>query len=176
MSAAPYANPTAPSMTSTMDNTTRTAQALGLTTSLFLSGVNIGTSILVLPILYTRPVSVSTPVFSELYHRGAVTLVPLGIFSGACSGLVAYLLPAQRNLWTVAAVFTLAQTPWTLLAMMKTNTRLNTISASKVEQEKAGKEEVEGLLKQWAWMNIVRGFLAMVGGAAGTYAVMERQL
>ena len=58
--------------------------------------------------------------------------------------------------------------------MMKTNNRLITIAASKNEQEKASKEEVVGLLRQWAWMNIVRGLLAMVGGLAGVWAVIER--
>lgn len=157
-----------------MDSTIRTAQVLGLTCSLVLSGVNIGSSVLTVPILYTRPISISTPIFEEFYTRGAVTLVPLGIFSASCSGLVAYLLPSQRNLWAIAAAATAAQTPWTLLVMMRTNTRLNTIAASKDEQEKTSKEEVVGLLRQWAWMNIVRGLLAIVGGLVGLWAVIEQ--
>lgn len=159
-----------------MDNTIRTAQALGLTSSIFLSGVNIGASYLTIPILYTRPTSVSAPIFKELYLRGAVSLVPLGIFSGSCSALVAYLLPHQRSLWAIAAVATLAQTPWTLLVMMKTNERMITIAESKVEQEKASREEVVGLLRRWGSMNVVRGLLAMVGGLAGLWAVMERRI
>ena len=58
--------------------------------------------------------------------------------------------------------------------MMKTNNRLNNIATSKAEQDKAGKEEVVGLLRQWAWMNIVRGLLAMVGGLVGVWAVIEQ--
>ena len=138
-----------------MDNTIRTAQVLGLTSSIFLSGVNIGASHLTLPILYTRPASISTPIFNEFYIRGAVTLVPLGVFSASCSALVAYLLPSQQTLWAIAGVATFAQVPWTLLVMMKTISRLNAIAASKAEQEKASKEEVVALLRRWAWMNIV---------------------
>jgi Domain of unknown function (DUF1772) len=159
-----------------MDNTVRTAQALGLTSSIFLSGINIGSSVLTVPILYTRPTSISTPIFREFYLRGAVTLVPLSIFSGTCSALVASLLPAQRPLWAIAAVFTLAQTPWTLLVMMGTNDRLSAVAGSMVEQEKARGEEVVGLLRQWAWMNIVRGLLAMVGGMVGLWAVMNQKI
>ena len=158
-----------------MDNTIRIAQALGLTSSIFLSGINIGSSVLTVPILYTRPASISTPIFREFYLRGSVTLVPLGIFSGTCSALVAYLLPAQRQLWAIAAMATLAQTPWTLLVMMGTNNRLIAIAGSKIEQEKASGEEV-GLLRQWAWMNVVRGLLAMVGGLVGLWAVIEQKI
>jgi Domain of unknown function (DUF1772) len=158
-----------------MDTTIRTIQVLGLTSSIFLSGINIGASHLTVPILYTRPTSISTPIFNELYIRGAATAVPLGVFSASCSALVAYLLPSQRKLWAIAAVATFAQLPWTILGMMKTNNRLNAIAASKNEQEKASEKEVVGLLRQWAWMNIVRGVLAMVGGLAGVWAVIEQQ-
>ena len=155
--------------------TIRTFQVLGLTTSIFLSGVNIGASVLTLPILYTRPVSISTPIFHEFYVRGALTLVPLGIFSAACSAFVAYLLPSQRNIWAIVGVATISQTPWTLLAMKSTNDRLNAIAASKVEQEKASEEEVVGLLRRWAWLNVVRGMLPLVGGLSGVWAVLETQ-
>lgn len=159
-----------------MDTTIRSAQVIGLTSSILLAGINIGASLLTIPILYTRPASISTPIFSEFYSRGAVTLVPLGIFSGSCSALVAYLLPSQRQLWAVAAVATLAQTPWTVLMMMGTNNRLVAIANSKTEQEKVSGEEVVGLLTRWRWMNVVRGLLALVGGLAGLSAVMEQQI
>ncbi len=59
--------------------------------------------------------------------------------------------------------------------MMKTITRLNAIAASKDEQEKASKQEVVALLRQWAWMNIVRGALAAFGGFIGVWAIIEGQ-
>ena len=157
-----------------MDTTIRTAQVLGLTSSILLAGINIGSSYLTVPILYTRPTSTSTPFFSEFYIRGAITLVPLGIFSSFCSATVAYLHPAQRELWAIAAAAIIAQTPWTVLVMMGTNNRLNAIAASKIEQEKISSEEVVGLLRQWAWMNVVRGLLALVGGLVGLWAVMKQ--
>lgn len=157
-----------------MDSTIRTAQVLGLASSIFLSGINIGSSLLTLPNLYTRPTSISTSIFNEFYVRGAATNVPLGIFSAACSALVAYLLPSQRQIWSIAGAATIAQIPWTLLVMIGTNSRLNSIAASKVEQEKVSKEEVESLLKRWAWMNVLRGLLALVGGLAGLWALIEQ--
>lgn len=56
--------------------------------------------------------------------------------------------------------------------MMGTNQRLIKIAGSRVQQEKAGKEEVEGLLRRWAWMNYVRGGMALVGGCVGVWALM----
>ncbi|KAF4462838.1 hypothetical protein FALBO_10351 [Fusarium albosuccineum] len=156
-----------------MDSIIRTTQVFGLTSSIFLGGVNIGASHLTVPLLYTRPISISTPLFNELYLRGAVSLVPLGILSGTASALVAYLVPSQRTLWAAAAAATLAQTPWTLLVMMSTNNRLNAIASSSHEQEKISQEEVVGLLKRWWWMNIVRGLLALGGGLTAVWAVMS---
>ena len=104
-----------------------------------------------------------------------MTLVPLGIFSASCSALVAYLLPSQRNLWAIAGMATFAQLPWTGFVMMKTINQLNAIAASKVEQEKASQEEVVALLRRWAWMNVVRGLMAMAGGLTGVWAMVEGQ-
>ncbi|KAI4263547.1 MAG: hypothetical protein L6R42_001316 [Xanthoria sp. 1 TBL-2021] len=157
-----------------MDSLIRTTQLLGVTSSLILSGMNLGASLLTLPILYTRHPSVSTPVFHELYTRGALSLVPSGMFSAACSTFTAYLLPEQRKLWAIAAIATASQTPWTMLVMKNTNDRLNAIAGDKMEQQKADKQEVVGLLKSWTWMNIGRGLLALGGGLAGLLAVMDQ--
>ncbi|KAI4091395.1 MAG: hypothetical protein L6R37_007745 [Teloschistes peruensis] len=67
----------------------RATQTLGLTTSLVLAGVNIGSSALTIPILLTRPASTTAPIFHEFYLRGAALNVPLGIFSAACSASIA---------------------------------------------------------------------------------------
>jgi len=156
-----------------MDTTIRTAQVLSLTSSLVLSGINIGSSLLTIPMLYTRPVSITAPIFSEFYHRGLVTVVPLNLFSASCSALVAYLFPAQRSLWAIAGGVTVSQLPWTGLVMSSTNSRLNSVAASQIEQEKISQEEVVGLLKQWYWMNLLRGSLALAGGLVGVYALIE---
>lgn len=159
-----------------MEKTIRTSQALGLTSSLVLAGINLGSSFLTVPLLYKQPTSVSTTIFREFYINGAITLVPLGIFSGACSALAAYLVPSERTLWAIASTFTLAQLPWTLIVMMSTNNRLCGIAVSPVEQEKVAAKEVVNLLQRWAWMNIVRGGLALVGGVTGVWALLQAQV
>ncbi|KAM0430895.1 hypothetical protein ACHAPT_005528 [Fusarium lateritium] len=156
-----------------MDSTTRAAQALGLTSSIFLAGVNIGASHLTVPLLYQQPISINTAFFKEFYTRGAVTLVPLAIISASSSAFAAYLVPSQRTLWAAAAAATISQIPWTGLVMMATNNRLNAVAASKAEQEKISKEEVVALLQRWRWMNIVRGSLALVGGLTAVWAVLS---
>ncbi|EMT68154.1 hypothetical protein NOF04DRAFT_15453 [Fusarium oxysporum II5] len=156
-----------------MDSTVRTFQVFGLTSSLVLAGINLGSSHLTVPLLYNQPTSINTPFFKDFYTRGAVTLVPLALFSGASSGIVAYLVPAQRTLWAVAAVATVSQLPWTVLGMMATNNRLNNIATSSVEQEKVGRDEVVALLEKWRWMNIVRGLLAFTGGLSAILALQN---
>ncbi|KAM5515861.1 hypothetical protein FOXYSP1_02813 [Fusarium oxysporum f. sp. phaseoli] len=142
-----------------MDSTVRTFQVFGLTSSLVLAGINLGSSHLTVPLLYNQPTSINTPFFKDFYTRGAVTLVPLALFSGASSGVVAYLVPAQLAL----------DGAW----MMATNNRLNDIAASSVEQEKVGRDEVVALLKKWRWMNIVRGLLAFTGGLSAILALQN---
>jgi Domain of unknown function (DUF1772) len=154
----------------------RTTQIIGLTTSLFLSGVNAGASYLTLPILFTQPPSVSTPIFQTLYKRGAVSLPPLAVFSSLCSAYLAFALPEQRSLYVVASMGTLAMIPWTLVAMMETNNRLCAIADSKIEQEKVKSEEVEALLRKWTWMNYVRSGLMMVGGLTGLFALIDADI
>lgn len=156
-----------------MDNTIRSFQVLSLTTSLVLSGANFGASALTLPKLYSRPPSVSTPIFEELYTRGGLALVPLGIFSASCSAIVAYSIPSQRSLWAAAGLATIGQLPWTLLVMMPGIKRLNAIAASTALQEVANREEVTGLLMEWAWMNVVRGGFALIGGLIGSWALID---
>lgn len=148
-------------------------KASGLTSSLVVAGINLGASHLTVPLLYQQSVATSTTFFKDFYIRGALTLVPLAILSGSASGLVAYLVPAQRTIWTAAAVATLSQIPWTVLGMMATNNRLNDIAATSAQQEKASKEEVVELLKRWRWMNIFRGFLALTGGLLAVGALVN---
>lgn len=157
-----------------MDPTISTCQVIGLTSSLIIAGINLGASHLTVPLLYQQPIPISVAFFKEFYTRGALTLVPLAILSGSSSGLVAYLVPAQRTLWTAAAVATLSQIPRTLIGMMATNNRLNEIADSKVQQEKVNREEVVSLLKRWRWMNIVRGLLALTGGLSAVLALVSR--
>ncbi|KAI0012328.1 hypothetical protein F4779DRAFT_634268 [Xylariaceae sp. FL0662B] len=175
-----------------MDTTTtgtaiRTTQLLGLTSSIFLSGINFSASHLTLPILYTQAPSASTPAFAQLYHRGARTVVPLAVFSTLCAALAASQAPSalQRGVWAAAAATTFATLPFTRLVMMETNWGL--LRLAELAEQKGGKgngtadadgggekAEVVRLLRRWKRLNMVRSALAATGGLIAAYAVVFR--
>ena len=150
-----------------------TAQALGLTSSLFLSGIYFGSSQLTLPLLYDQPPAVSTPIFASFYHRGAATVGPLIVFSSLLSTYLAYVVPEQRVEYIVAGLATFWNLPWTMLVMIGGIHRLLELSESEVEREKAGQEEVVQLLRTWRWQNFARSAMAMVGGAIGIWVLFK---
>ena len=73
----------------------------------------------------------------------------------------------------MAGAATFATLPWTILVMMGGIQRLLNLNESEVEREKAGKDEVVRLLKQWRWMNNVRSALALVGGLVGLWSLVR---
>lgn len=158
-----------------MDTAIHTTQVVGLTSSLVLGGINLGASNLTLLILYTRHPSSSTPIFNDLYTPGASSLAPLCLFSTYCLRTASNPGSSPPTPWVIASAATFAQLPWTLLVMYNTNKKLNAIASSKTQQEKASKEEVAGLLRQWAWMNFIRGLWAVAGGCIGVWALVEQQ-
>jgi hypothetical protein len=99
----------------------RTTTSLGISASLVLSGIGLGTSHITLPFLYPLPPSTSTPLFTQLYHRDAATIVPLGLFSAFCLGASAYLDLEKRTAYAIAGLATLSQLLWTLVVMMGIN-------------------------------------------------------
>lgn len=68
---------------------------------------------------------------------------------------------------------TISQLPWTLVVMMPGIKKLNAVAESREMQEKADAREVEGLLREWTWMNVVRGGFALVGGLVGVWAIID---
>ena len=67
-----------------------------------------------------------------------------------------------------AALLTLGIVPWTLVAMMSTNHRLESIAGS---GDGAGAsvsdEEFDGLVKKWQGFNLIRGLFPLAGGLLG---------
>lgn len=155
--------------------TLRTTSLIGLTTSIHLSGIYFSSSHLALPLLYRMPTDASTQAFTQLYYRGAKTVVPMALFSSLCAGVAAYLDTDQRRRvgYAVAAVATIATLPWTQLVMMDTNHALLAIGADQKAREKVSAAEVEGLLRRWTWMNFVRSGFAAVGGVVGLMVVVD---
>lgn len=149
---------------------TTTASVLGVTSTLLLSGLNIGTSLLLTPHLPSLPAETSAPIFDSLYHTGAKAVVPLAATSILSFGFLAYELPARRGSLAAAAALVAATLAWTATVVMPVNTRL--VGIARARGEKAGKGEVAGLLRTWEWMNYVRGFVALGAGVLGLSAVV----
>ncbi len=159
-----------------MDNTNilRTSALLGLSSSFWLSGIYFSASQLTLPLLYRLPAETSTNIFTELYYRGAQTIVPLALLSTLSTGLSAYLDPERRSGYAVAATATISSLAWTAAFMSGTINRLIAISKDANLQEKAGPSgEVEMLLRRWKWMNNVRAGLCAVGGLLALLVASE---
>jgi len=154
-----------------MDNAIRAFQTFGLTSSFILSDINIGTSLVTLPILYIRNPSISTPFLYKLHYKGDATLIIFSIISGLASITAAYVYPCKRTLCTVAA--TMSQLRWTLLVMIKTNVRLRELVDSVSLAKTVDQMDVVALLHKWAWMNLVRGCLPLFGGLMGVYALVS---
>lgn len=145
----------------------RTTSILGISTSLFMSGIHFSASHLTLPLLYHLPVETSSSVFAEYYHSGARTVVPLSIVSSIFTGVAAYLDPQKRVGYAVAAAATFATLPFTTLVIMSVNKRLLAIAGDQTVREKAADGEVEMLLRRWTTLNMVRAVMGGVGGMLG---------
>ncbi|GME24760.1 hypothetical protein BKCO1_23000136 [Neofusicoccum parvum] len=158
-----------------MDQTTllRTTSILGFTSSIYLSGIYFSSSHLTLPILYRFPSSTSTSIFEEFYYRGAITVVPLALFSTLSSGVSAYLQPEKRASFAAAAALTIGTLAWTRAAMMGTIEALVGAARDEKVREKVGENGVVEGLKRWKWMNMVRAGLALAGGVVGLVAVAD---
>ncbi|KAF2717445.1 hypothetical protein K431DRAFT_189516, partial [Polychaeton citri CBS 116435] len=147
----------------------RAAQLVGLTSSLFISGINFSAGHLTLPILYRLPGGTASDIFQELYFRGAWTVAPLAILSTLSSGTAAYLAgPGNtRLLWAAVGGATISTQIWTAFFMMPTNNeliRISQVPEGEKREEEAKKAGVNKLLRKWVWMNHVRAALAATGG------------
>ena len=140
-----------------------TTSLLGIGSSLFIAGTNFSASHLTLPILYRLPDATGANIFSELFQRGAKTLIPLISLSTLSTGVAAYLDPERRVGYSIAAALTITPLAWTRIAMMPAIDRLLHINETKAEKVEKG--EVEVLLRRWKWMNMVRAGLSLAGGA-----------
>lgn len=154
----------------------RAAQFTSVATSLWLCGFMGSASGITLPTLYNKPNSVTTPIFSVVYNKGAEIVVPTCIVSAVASSYLAYAIPSQRVMYAVAGAATLGMLPWTALTMMKVNHRVCDIALSSAEQEKVPQSEVTDLYKEWTWKNWVRSAMGMVGGVAAMWAMTEQSL
>ncbi len=158
-----------------MDNSTvlRTTSLIGLTSSLFLSGIYFCSTQLALPLLHNLPIETSTPRFAQLYHNGAAVVGPLVALSSLSLGTSAYLDPKKRTQYAIAGAVVFASLPWTRFVMWAGIQRLIAISEDVKLQQKVSTEEVAELFGQWGWMNLVRSGMAGIGGVVGLLLAVD---
>lgn len=144
----------------------RSTTILGLTSTLLLSGLNLTTSLLFIPHLPPLPTETSTRIFTHLYHNGMKAVVPLAATGIASFCYLAYATNEPKL--AVASGLVASTLVWTRIVVMPVNERLIAISKT----TSGTKEEVEGLLRAWSWMNYVRGFIALGGGLLALSAVV----
>lgn len=161
-----------------------TASLLGLTTSLYASGIHFSASHLTIPLLLPLPTQQSLPAFKTLYNRGAQLLVPLTLLSVLSSATASYLSPSTplnplrnprgvsaRLGYAIAALSTVSALVWTAAVMLGDIGRMLELDEQLVGKKGRGegteREEVERLLRRWRWQNLVRAGCGLVGGVVG---------
>ena len=150
-----------------MDTSSRiqTAKLIAVPLPWVLAGYSLAFSQNAVPTIYDVPAEVATPVFKQVYHRGAQFVVPGAAVLASAAGYLAYVLPHQRTQWGGAAVGGLMPIAFTALVMNGGIQRLLTISGNKTMQEKATANlEHRQLLIRWVKQNYVR---AIINAAVG---------
>ncbi|KAK5677470.1 hypothetical protein LTS10_010042 [Elasticomyces elasticus] len=157
-------------ITSNMDPATllRNAKAIAVPLPFILAGYSYAFSQNAVPGVLDHPATFNTPVFARVFNAGALIIVPGSLLSAATSGYLAYIIPAQRQIWGVAAAASIAPLVWTALIMNSGIKRLIAISEDKAKQEKATANlEHRQLLSKWITQNYMRaGFFFVAGVAA----------
>jgi hypothetical protein len=136
------------------------AKAVSIPLALIASGYGICASHNIVPRLYPEPVSVATPIFAHVFFTGGSFVVPTALTSVLASAYLAYSMPRQRRLWTIAAGSTLLTLAWT---------RFVSLDAALQAKSEASGEHLP-LLKAWVVQNYVRSAMFFVGGFAGLWA------
>lgn len=162
-----------------------TTAVLGITSTLVLAGVNIGTSLLFVPRLSTLPMASSTAIFDRLYHDGAQVLVPLAGVGIASFGYLSYyyhqsapVLASSHGsssfspVFGVAAGLVASTLLWTRTIIWPVNQRLIGMARDAERREMAGPNVVNEDLRRWRWMNYMRGFVALGAGVLALTALV----
>lgn len=163
-----------------------TASLVGITSTLMLSGFNISTSTLFVPLMYKLDKQTSARMFDRLYHDGIKVVVPLAAAGTTSFGYLAYTSPSpspspvgggagvgvgvlgtglSKGLaFSVAAGLVVATLAWTRVVVMPVNEKLISVAREVGAKDKVSAADVEALLRRWWWMNYVRGAGALAAG------------
>lgn len=151
-----------------------TATLVGITSTLMVSGFNMSTSYLFVPLMYKLEKETSARMFDRLYHNGLKVVVPLAAASITSFGYLAYTSPPSSAVAggvlgtglanALAAALMTATLAWTRVVIMPVNQRLISIAREVGAKDKVSAGDVEALLRRWWWMNYVRGAGALAAG------------
>lgn len=155
-----------------------TALVFGISSSLLVSGIHFGASILTVPLLYTLPVDTSTQLFSNV-HRGSTKInAPLAAFSTTTFAISAYFFAAQDDCFHIAlahaAGLIFSSLLWTRLIMKGVTLALLDTSNQVKLTDEVDQAKVERLLRKWKWMNLFKGCLTFGAGLIGLIALAAR--
>ncbi|KXJ90824.1 hypothetical protein Micbo1qcDRAFT_195695 [Microdochium bolleyi] len=183
-------------MASALDRnpTLAAAQLVGLSAPVFLAGAQVGLSQLAIPPLLNTPQSYSTPAFAHIYRAGARLAVPLSLVGLLSSSLAAYLshgypytpyttaLVSQRTAWAAAALACAGVPIFTRLVMTSDIKplleRADGFASGARTTEKhvtpADDAKVQGWLRSWRRLNLVRAGIMAVAATFAGYAIVTQ--
>lgn len=149
-------------------DSTESAKLVAIPAALMVSGYQLALSQNSLPIILNEAASISTPIFKQVYNRGAVVAVPGALVASTAFGYLAYTPKnaTHRRLFTTGAILTFGVVPFTRLIMFGGIQRLIEISGSSAMQERSA-AEVTKLLKIWTVQNWIRCGMMLAAGVAG---------
>ncbi|KAI5805175.1 hypothetical protein EDC01DRAFT_360263 [Geopyxis carbonaria] len=151
-----------------MTNQLLTAQMLGITTSLFLSGSAFTYTFAAAPACLLAPPALAASQWKHLYLRGRSMSPPLAVLSSSAWAYCAYTTGESVYYWVIGLVVGIV--PYTLAVMMPTNQAIGGM---------AGKKDADGallqkLVKKWEWLNAVRFITPALGGAIGLWTALSK--
>ncbi|KAL8908881.1 MAG: hypothetical protein Q9171_005278 [Xanthocarpia ochracea] len=159
-----------------MASIVRICQGLGITASSFLAGTLYASSTLAVPAILagkTNP-SLLASQWHSMYQTGmkvGPTLALLGAVNYLYVAWGAYNSTYDTRVWkgfVGAAVGTIGIVPFTLIFMAPTNSALIAQTAKTTLSE----VDVRGLVEKWAFLNLLRSGIPVVGTALGLYSAL----
>ncbi|KAG9236286.1 hypothetical protein BJ875DRAFT_236026 [Amylocarpus encephaloides] len=159
----------------------RTTQALGLTTSLLLTGSALNFTFAIVPIILLAPPSTLLRQWKLNFDLGKVSQPPLALISSVSYVYVFakswYVRDgAWRNdMWglLVAAALSVGIVPWTVVMMGDVNSRLMEMERGVREMGDGVKEEsmrnAHELVDRWGMLNLVSTGMVGLGAAIGAW-------
>lgn len=163
------------------------AQAVGITSSLYLLGTNVSLSFISCPAALIAPAPLAARQWELIYNKGKALGLPLSLMSAFATAYVAYKqdpksLPFKLNL--AATILMPGIIPFTLFFIKPVNDRLFAKSAElasasledkAIEANVAQGETVHALIDKWATLNLARAVLIGSGAICAVLAGLSKR-